>query len=93
MKRLIKFGRAAFIVACLCFIFDVGGLQAKLVSACEEDGGGGDACVTREGGNYICDCIGANCGKTCSRSISSNCPGGTCKAKTGSDEEEEGPIN
>lgn len=81
MNRLIKFTRAAFIVACLCFIFDLGGLQGRLVTACEEEIGS-DACVTREGGNYICDCIGANCGKTCSRSISSNCPGGTCKAKT-----------
>jgi hypothetical protein len=92
MNRIMKFGRAAFIVACLCFIFNVGGLQAKLVIACEGEGPAGDACVTREGGNYICDCIGANCGKTCSRSISSNCPGGTCKAKTDF-ETEDGPIN
>ena len=88
MNSLIKFGRAAFIVACPCFIFDLGGLQGRLVNAaCEEDIGS-DACVTREGGNYICDCIGANCGKSCSRQISSNCPGGTCKAKTGFETEE-----
>lgn len=93
MNRIMKFGRAAFIVACLCFIFDLGGLQARLVIACEEGDLGSDACVTREGGNFICDCIGANCGKTCSRQVSNNCPGGTCKAKTASDEEEEGPVN
>lgn len=89
MNRIMKFGRAAFIVACLCFIFDLGGLQGKLVSACEGDVGGGDACVTRDGGNYICDCVGANCGKTCSKQIALNCEGATCKAKTGFETEEE----
>ncbi len=78
MERLIKFGRALFLVGCLCFIFNVGDLQGQLVRACEESVGD-DSCVTRPGGNYICDCVGANCGKTCSRQISSNCPGGTCK--------------
>jgi hypothetical protein len=78
MNRIVKFARAVFIVVCLCFIFNLGGLQGRLVSACEEEVGE-TSCVTREGGNFICDCVGANCGKTCSRQISNNCPGGTCK--------------
>ena len=78
MNRLVKFARTVFIVACLCFIFDLGGVQGRLVTACEDDFGE-NSCVTREGGNFICDCVGANCGKTCSRQISNNCPGGTCK--------------
>lgn len=83
MERMKKFGRALFIALCLCYIFNLGGVQGKLVLACdgsEEEGGNPDACVTREGPNYICDCVGNNCGKNCSRQISSNCPGGTCKA-------------
>jgi hypothetical protein len=79
MDRLMKFGRALFIVGCLCFILNVGGVQGRLVLACEEEEFGEESCVTRPGGNYICDCVGANCGKICSRSISSNCEGGTCK--------------
>ena len=79
MNRILKFARAAFIVACMCFILDLGGVQGRLVTACEGELAG-DACVTREGGNYICDCVGSNCGKTCSRQISGNCPGATCKS-------------
>jgi hypothetical protein len=87
MRRIKQLTRAFFIALCLGFIFNVGGVQGILARACEGDDGGGmvieggDACVTRSGGNYICDCVGDNCGKTCSRQISGNCPGATCKAQ------------
>jgi hypothetical protein len=83
MKRIKQLVRVLFIAVCLCYIFNVGGVQGVLVRACEGSGNEmaieGAACTTRPGGNDICDCIGDNCGKQCTRSISLNCPGGTCK--------------
>jgi hypothetical protein len=85
MKRVKQIGRALFIALCLCYIFNLGGTQEALVRACygELEGGGGAPCTTRSGGNYICDCIGAQCGKQCSRQFSSNCEGGTCNPPPG----------
>lgn len=85
MKRVKQLARALFIAACLCYISNVGDVQGILVRACEDAPpeiglDGGDACSTRSGGNYICDCVGDNCGKRCTRDISANCPGGTCKS-------------
>jgi hypothetical protein len=85
MKRIKQLARALFIAVCLCYISNVGGVQGILARACEGGGSeieveGSAACVTRSGGDYICDCTGDNCGKRCTRDISLNCPGGTCKA-------------
>mgnify|MGYP001564326228 CR=1 FL=1 len=75
MKNVLRVTKVFLIALCLCYTFNIGGIRQNPVVA-------GDGCVTRPGGNYICDCVGENCGKTCSRQISSNCGGGTCKANT-----------
>jgi hypothetical protein len=87
MKRVKQIGRALFIALCLCYIFNMGGAQEALVHACYApiEGGGDAPCTTRSGGNHICDCVGEQCGKVCSRSISLNCEGGTCKTPPSGD--------
>jgi hypothetical protein len=81
MKRVKQIGRALFIALCLCYIFNLGGAQEALVRACVEPiADFSTPCTTRSGGNHICDCVGDQCGKVCSRSISLQCENGTCRA-------------
>ena len=72
MNNLLRFVKVALILGCFAFVLNIGGIRENNVLA-------SDACVTRSGGNNICDCVGDNCGKVCSRSISLQCQNGTCK--------------
>ncbi len=85
MKNFLRLVKVTLILVCLSYSFNIGGVRQNLVFADEE---GGAACVTRSGGTVnICDCVGTNCGKVCSASISNYCASFTCRTKnTNSDE-------
>jgi hypothetical protein len=75
MKNLLRSLKITLVVACFCY---VSGVAIGFNNTAHADA---SSCVTRSGGNYICDCEGANCGKVCSRSISNGCENATCKDK------------
>jgi hypothetical protein len=76
MEKLLRITKVLLIALCICYTLNVGGFRDNPVVA-------GDGCTRRVGSSLdICDCVGDNCGKVCSRSISVNCGGATCKKAT-----------